>query len=118
MQLLHKGGETTVTVYLDRDNTVQLKLMDAGVASATTSITSMKLIIGDVLVSSTNIAANHIRWNQSGYETGEIRLQLGHEELEAGRYHRCFLIPYTATNTQGEVWGTLQLFVLDTEEPT
>ena len=117
MQLLHKGGETTATVYLDRDNVVQLKLMEAGAASATTSITAMKLIVGEVLVSSTNVAADHIRWNQSGYETGEVRLQLGHEELTAGRYHRCFLITYTATNTQGEVWGTLQLFVLNTEEP-
>lgn len=107
----------TETVYLLRQNYFAVQLTESRTAVSTSGFTSMKMAIGDVLVESTNIAGDPIRWNQSGYETGEVRLQLGEvDDLVAGRYPRCYLVVYDATYTSGRVWGALQLFLLDDVE--
>lgn len=107
----------TETVYLLRQNYFSLQLTSSYEPVSTADFTAMKMAIGDVLVSSTNITGDAIRWNQSGYETGEVRLQLGEvTDLVAGRYPRCYLVCYDATYTAGRVWSCLQLFILDDVE--
>lgn len=114
---LNSKSYPTETIYLGRQNYFSLQLTEAGVAVATTGFTTVKLLIGDVWVSSTNLATDSIRWNQSGYSTGEVRFQLGGDTtIEVGRYPRCFLIVYDSTYTSGRVWGTIQLFCLDGAE--
>lgn len=108
----------TENVYIGHDNTIDLILKSDGIAVSTTGITKITLQVADELVSSTNQATDAIRWNQSGYKTGEIRLQLGHQDIDAGRYPRCYLTIYDVVNTDGIVWGALQLFVLADVEAT
>ena len=118
MNILYLGGQITETVYLEHDNWIYLKLRDPDTYAdqATTGFTKMSLTVGDALIESTNTAGQAIRWNQIGYETGEVRLQLGAQELTAGRYPRCYLLAYDSTYTNGRVLGCLQLFVLDDVE--
>ena len=108
----------TETIYLGHDNTINLILRSDGTAIATASITKITLVIGDIVISSTNAATDHIRWNQSGYATGGVVIQLGHEDLTAGRYNRCYLTVYDPNNVEGIVWGALNLYILaDVEVP-
>jgi hypothetical protein len=108
----------TESVYLGHDNTIDLILRADDIAIPTSSITKITLLIGDTLLSSTNQVTDHIRWNQSGYVVGEVRLQLGHEDLVAGKYPRCYLTVYDIVNTEGIVWGALNLYIAsDVEVP-
>jgi hypothetical protein len=119
MNLLQFGGQLTDTVYLGHDNWLRLKLQDdaalSGIADLT-AISVMRLAVGESLISSDNTVGDPILWNQSGYEAGEVRLQLGSLDLTAGRYPRCYLTVYDSANPNGVVWGALQLFVLDEVE--
>ena len=69
--------------------------------SAATKITAS---IDGTLISSTDKAAGLITWDQSGYDTGEIRLDLGAQSLSAGQ-HRMVIVVYDDDNTNGIVWG-------------
>jgi hypothetical protein len=116
-QFEYKKSYPTETVYLLKQNYFSLQLTEQMTAVTTSGFTTMKMAIGDVLVESTNIAGDPIRWSQSGYEDGEVRFQLGEEtDLVAGRYPRCYLVVYDATYTSGRVWGAMQLFLLDDVE--
>jgi hypothetical protein len=103
----------TETVYLGHDNSIDLILQADGVAVDLAGVTAMKLTMRDVLISSTNQAADPIRWAQAGYDTGEIRLFLGDEVIEPGTYKTsAWLTVYDPTNPDGVVWGNIPLTVV------
>lgn len=98
-------------VYLGRDNSIDLLLNADGVAVNLSSVTKMVLVVdGSTQISSTNLGDDPIRWNQVGYDTGEVRLFLKDELITSGR-HSSQLIVYDPTNTDGVVWGSFQVDV-------
>jgi hypothetical protein len=102
-------------VYNGHDGTIDLILKEDGVAVSLASVTKITLSVGATLVSSTNQASDPIRWNQGGYDTGEIRMTLGDQGLSQGDAIG-WLTVYTAGWTDGIVWGTVDLRILDEVE--
>jgi hypothetical protein len=49
-------------------------------------------------------------WNNDGYDTGEIRLDLGGEAIPAGGYDVPIVV-YDPSNPDGVVWGTIHVAV-------
>ena len=98
-------------VYLGHDNSIDLLLKADGTAYDLSSITSATITIGTTTLTSTNASNGTIRWNKSGYDTGEIRLFLGDQSLTAGTYRRAYLVLYDAENTNGIVWGNIRITI-------
>lgn len=94
-------------VYIGHDNQIRLILKQSDVASDLASVTTIRLVIGTVTVSSTNQVTDTIRWAQAGYATGEVRMTLGDlTTLKAGTYRHCPLVVVDASNADGLVWGS------------
>lgn len=91
-------------VYLGHDNTIDFLLTADNVAYDLVNATKITASIDGTLISSTDKAAGLITWDQDGYDTGEIRLDLGAQSLIEGQ-HRMVIVVYDAGNTNGVVWG-------------
>ena len=91
-------------VFLAHDNTIDLLLKADGTAQDLSAVTKITATFGSTTITSTDKAAGAIKWDQSGYDTGEIRLDLGGESITAGSYYTAIVV-YDATNTNGVVWG-------------
>lgn len=97
-------------VWLEHDNYVRLVLIADGAPVSTSAITQVKTVFvpleggSQQVVSSTNSSSDMIRWGQSGYETGEIRLFLGNSGIPPGIY-LAYLIVYDPEKPDGIVWG-------------
>ena len=90
------------TVYLARDNTVDLELSANGVTTDLTHIT--KVEVADLGCAwSVNSVTTPSAFDIGG-EDGLLVLKLGQEPIPAGTY-RCNIILYDPTNTDGVVWG-------------
>ncbi len=97
--------------YLGRDNSIDLLLKADGSAVDLSSVTRMVLVVSATTqVSSTNQASDPIRWDQVGYDAGEIRLFLKDQDLTSGK-NTAQLIVYDPTNTDGVVWGSFVIKV-------
>jgi len=108
-------------LYLSHDNTIDLilKKEDAnGDQTALTNdemdaITQITATFGTTKIST--LAANKdtgpIRWRQTGYDPGEIRLVLGGETITADLYPKVPIIVYDADNTDGVVWALIPISV-------
>ena len=103
------------SLFLSRDNTIDLILKEDGVAVDTSGFTSITLSFDAELVTSSNAATGAIMWNQSGYATGEIRIDAGAETITAGTYD-AVLIVRDATNTNGIRFGTVSITVAADDE--
>ena len=111
--ILHLNGDGIIeTVCLGHDNSFSVILTNDDGAVATTNYTMMTLVVGECLITSTNITGDSIRWSQTGYEVGEVWFQLGHDSIVEGRYPRCYLTVYSATDTDGIVWAALNLLAI------
>lgn len=97
-------------VWLNHDNTINLVLKEDGTAIDTSGLTKITVTLGGITFRSTNQSGDPIRWNQGGYETGEIRIDLGGQNLSVGR-HKATIVVYDATNIDGIVWGNLTIRV-------
>ncbi len=97
--------------YLAHDNTIDLRLTSDGAAVNLAGATKITLSIDDVLFESENQAADPVRWVQSGYDTGEIRLFLKGLGLVAGTY-KVPIVLYTVDDTDGIVWDYVHLQVI------
>ena len=96
--------------WIGHDNSIDLILKSkaAGAAATavdTSSFTKITVTLDSQTIESTNQASDAIRWNQDGYATGEIRIRLDDETVNAGK-HEAALVVYDATNTDGVVWVT------------
>jgi hypothetical protein len=108
----------TEIIYLGHDNRVDLILKADGVAVDLAPVTRMTLSVGTTLIDSDNGASDAIRWAQSGYATGEVRISAGAVTgLTAGKY-RSPLVVYDPTNTDGVVWGYVPMMVVADPEAT
>ncbi len=103
---------TTEIVYLSHDNINQLILRESGVGKNLSDATKITATFNDVLIESTDKANGLIKWDQSGYATGEIRLDLGGQAIPSGTYDKVYIIVYDAVNTTGIVWGSFPAEVM------
>jgi len=105
-------------VWDGHDNSIDLILKQknssgemVGISQAgTTGITAS---FGRRLIESytTSIATGFIRWNQAGYDTGEIRLFLGQASIAAGLYDVPIITYADAGSSNGTVWGIVKIRV-------
>ena len=108
---------TTETVYLEHDNTIDLLLKADGTAQDLSDVTKITASFDDTLITSTDKANGVITWDQASYDTGEIRLNLGDQDISVGIY-RVPIIVYDATNTDGIVWGYVEIIIIGDVEAT
>lgn len=91
-------------VWIGHNNSIDLKLYNDGAEVDLASVTEMRLAIGSVIIVSTDAAGGAIRWNQAGYDEGEIRILAGGATaLSTGRFNGA-LVVYDPTNPLGVVW--------------
>jgi len=96
-------------VYLGHSNVIDriLKSKRPGEAMAAvdlSSVVKMTLTLGDLTLESTNQEDDPIRWAQEGYETGQIRIFLGGQDIKPGDYDAP-LVVYDEGDEEGIVWG-------------
>ena len=105
------------TLYLDHDNSVDFILKAKGIAltdNQMDTITQITATVEDTLILTlaANKASGPIKWRQTGYDTGEIKLFFGDQTLTKGTY-KVWIVIYDAINTDGIVWGFFQLKILE-----
>ncbi len=101
---------TPEIAYLSHDNSIDLILKADGVGVDLSTMTSMTLTFGTKKITSGNLAADPIRWNQAGYAIGEIRIFLEDQVITPAQYHAP-LVVYDPTNADGIVWGEILIEV-------
>lgn len=95
------------------DNTIDLRLESDKVAIDLSTATTITANIEGVTTSSTNQSSDLIRWDQAGYETGEIRCQLGElTGLSVGTFDMWIIVEDTL-NTDGIVFPPIVVRVVD-----
>jgi len=102
-------------IYLGHDNTIDRILKADDIPQDLSSVTKITMTFGDTTLESTDKASGIITWDQGGYDTGEIRMDLGAQTIDAGNY-RAPIVVYDATNTDGIVWDTINVVVVDDVE--
>lgn len=98
-------------LYLGRDNTIDLVLKEDGTAVDLNSVTKITVTFGGTTFTSTDPANGIITWAQAGYDTGEIRLDLGDETITPEIYSACLTV-YDISNPAGVVWGNVLIEVI------
>jgi len=98
------------TVYLGHNNLINLQLKADGVAFDLSDITKITATFGTTLISSEDKAAGLITWDQEGYATGEIRLNLGGQSITSD-YYEVPIVVYDASHAEGIVWGIVDFKV-------
>jgi len=101
---------TTEIVWLGHDNTIDLLLKAEGVAQDLASVTKITATFNGTTITSEDHAAGAILWNNDGYDTGEIRLDLGGQTIAAGGYDVPIVV-YDPSNADGVVWGEISVLV-------
>jgi hypothetical protein len=97
-------------VYLTHNNTIDLLLKSDGVAQDLASVTKITATFGTTTITSNNKTTGAIKWNNVGYDTGEIRLDLGGQAIAAGDYYVPIVV-YDTINTLGVVWDYITIQV-------
>ncbi len=98
------------TVYLGRDNTIDLLLKDEKGPVDLADVTKVDLVLSDTVTVSDSVPTDYpIQWSGTG-ATGKIIMQLGGEDIPAGSY-RARLIIYDPSNPDGIVWDELGIVV-------
>lgn len=91
-------------IYLERGNSIDLVLYANSSVQSLASVTEIRLAVGSAIVTSTDAAAGFIRWDQAGYDTGEIRIVAGSAtQLSTGQFTAA-LVVFDPSNTAGVVW--------------
>lgn len=98
----------TETVYLGRDNSIDLQLVADGVVAALSSVTRIDVVSaqGEWAVSSSD-APEAFDWSAGN---GMVDISLGQQGIPPGR-HSCFLVVYDQGNPHGIVWDKLRLII-------
>ena len=93
------------TVYLARDNVVELALTSDGVAITHNELTRCQVMVGLVLIDS---AVSPLLFDLSNVD--RLILKFGAAALTAGRYSARLTV-FDSTHTNGLVWGDFVLVV-------
>lgn len=99
------------TIFLSHDNVVTLQLQTALIPYDLSAVTKITAVFGDTDINSSDPVAGTIRWNQSGFETGEIRLVLGDESIDPRLYPEVSIVTYEPITPDGFVWGKIPIVV-------
>jgi len=100
-----------------RDNTIDLLLKDDDVAVPLSAVNKIIISFDEATglraIESTDAAAGDIKWAQSGYDTGEIRLFLGTltTPISDGRYEASIDIYDPISMDDGVFMGTVEIHV-------
>jgi len=101
--------------YLGKDNVSRLELKTAGSLQSIADLTKVEIKINGVVYSSAD-DADAFDWATEGAD-GILRLALGKiSSLVAGKDRKAELILYDASNTNGIVWGTVHVKILDLDD--
>lgn len=106
----------TEKLYLGRDNTVDLVLKADGVAVDLAAVTSIKATFNQVEIISTDKAAGLIKWDQGGWDTGEIHLDCADDsdlKSQGGGTWDVAIVVVDPSNTKGIDWGTIRIEVVE-----
>jgi len=99
------------TLYLGHDNVIDRQAKIDGSAEDLSAVTKITATFDDILVESTSHISGEIRWNNTGYSSGEIRLCLGsNSEIIPGAYN-VHIVTYDSDNLNGVVWGSIDIIV-------
>ena len=100
-------------VYIgDYHNRNDFILKDGDAPLDLSSVTQIDINIEGIDVSSTNQSADPVRWDQIGYETGEVRCTLGGiSGLDEGN-RRLWMVVIDPTNPNGVVYGPITIFFI------
>jgi copper chaperone CopZ len=97
-------------VFLAHNNTIDLLLKADGVAQDLSNVTKITATFRATTIISEDHVSGSIKWDNAGYATGEIRLDLGGQTIAARSY--CVpIVVYDLANTDGVVWGYVPIEV-------
>lgn len=100
-------------VYIgDYHNHNDFLLTNGGVAIDMSAVTQIDANIHGVDVVSTNQSADLIRWDQAGYQSGEIRCRFGAAPGLVPGSHPLRFVVYDPTNPNGVVFDDMTLLVV------
>jgi len=105
----------TENIFLTHDNIISFRLIEDGVAQSLSAVTKITATFGAITVTSNDHENGTIKWNNAGYSIGEVRMDLGGENIPAGLYHVPIVI-YDTDNLNGLVWGYMAIKVVDDVE--
>jgi hypothetical protein len=100
----------TEIVYLGHDNTIDLLLKASSSAASLTSVTKITATFDDTLITNSSASTGTITWAGASYSTGEVRMTLGAQTIDPGRYDVPIIV-YDATWTTGIVWDIVPIRV-------
>lgn len=102
------------TIYIGRDNTIDLILKADGEAVDLSSVTQIDVSVGGVVIESSNADTDAIRWAQVGYDTGEIRISFGSVDglVASSAKKWAYIVIYDLENPDGVVWGSFPVLIL------
>lgn len=93
----------------DYNNVNDFRLKTADVPIDLSPVTQIDLNINGIDVTSTNQGNDLVRWDQPGYETGEIRCKLGNIDGLVAGYAQMWITIYDPTNPNGVVFEPIRL---------
>jgi len=97
-------------IWLGKDNAIGLLLYTTTGAQDLSAVTEMRLALQGttVIIVSTDSTAGKIKWGESSYQTGEIRIIAGDSSVlstsMAGKKYKASLIVFDPSNSSGLVW--------------
>ncbi len=106
-------------VFLGHTNTIDLILKSNNTAVDLSGVAKMSLTFNGVTISATasTDATSIIKWNQTGYATGEVRLNLGAQAtLSTGLYDVPLVVYESTSDTDGVMWGDIHILVKEEVE--
>ena len=104
-------------IYLGHDNTNDLILKADGSAQDLSTVTKITATFNDdTYIESEDNENGLIKWAVSGYDTGEIRLDLGGQSITPGDHDNVPIVVYDPSNTDGILWGYYDFTVVKDPE--
>lgn len=107
---------TTEYIYLGHDNTVDRILKADGVAIETADITRITATFNDGTYINSISKTGDIKWDQVGYDAGEIRFDLGGSNIKPGEHDGVPIVVYDAVYTDGILWDYIDFIVVKDPE--
>jgi hypothetical protein len=99
-------------IWKGHDNSVDLQLFSNDSAVDLSPVSEMRVVFDDsVVVKSTDSAVGSIKWNQSGYSLGEIRISAGTYSCLSTGVHIGTLVVYDGSNPNGIIWDDVPFMI-------
>ena len=92
-------------IHIGRSNSIDFVLYADATMADLSATTAISLRVGDVIITSTDSTGGTIRWDGTGYGTGEVRIFAGDTSLGLTTgFFEAALVVYDPTNTDGVLW--------------